>query len=81
MTQNAFDDIAAVETLTGVRFSEMYHRFFAPQLAHAATLLREAHAAGMELDRVKLSDVAAQRTGRSDLLLMYTELSKLHYGE
>jgi hypothetical protein len=58
----------------------MYHRFFAPQLAHAATLLREAHDAGME-PTGKLSDVAAQRTGRSDLLLMYTELSKLHYGE
>ena len=51
-----YEDASTVEQLTGVGFSEVYRRIFAPQMRAAADLLREAQEAGMELERGVLRD-------------------------
>ena len=51
-----YDDIATVEELTGMDFSDLYHRFIAPQIRAAAALLREADNSGTSMRQEDLTD-------------------------
>lgn len=74
-------DAATVEELTGVGFSEVYHRFFAPQMKAAAAMLREARDAGMELDRAQLRDAWDVRMSSDELVALYVADSVLVLGD
>lgn len=76
-----FDDAATVEELTGVGFSEVYRRFFAPQMKAAADLLREAQEAGMELDRAQLRDTWEIHMTAEAIAAVYTAESELVLGD
>lgn len=76
-----FEDASTVEELTGVGFSEMYRRFFAPQIKAAADMLREAREAGVELDRAALRDLWHVRMTRDELAAIYTAESTLVLGD
>lgn len=76
-----YDDAVAVEEMTGVGFSEIYRRCFAPQLAAAAALLREARDAGVELDRAALRDTWDIRMTPAELASLYSADSELVLGD
>jgi len=81
MHPHELEDVRAIEELTGVGFSELYHRHLAPQVHAALQVLNEAREAGMELDRARLRiewDLAASPT---DLESLYAEGSELTLGE
>ncbi len=74
-------DARAIEELTGIGFSELYHRHLAPQLHVAAELLREASDAGMDVTRARLQDGWHLHMSRRELDGLYTESSELILGE
>ena len=76
-----YEDAATVEQLTGVGFSEVYRRYFAPQMRAAADLLREAQEAGMELDRGVLRDTWDVHMTSDELASAYTSESELLLGD
>jgi hypothetical protein len=76
-----FDDASTIEELTGVGFSEVYRRFFAPQMKAAAEMLRDAQEAGLELDRVTLRDVWHVRMSPAELASVYSANSSLVLGD
>ena len=76
-----YDDAVAVEEMTGVGFSEIYRRCFAPQLAAAAVLLREARDSGVELDRAALRDTWDVRMTAAELASVYSAESELVLGD
>lgn len=77
MLPDELDDAATVERLTGVGFSEVYRRHFAPQMRAAAELLRQAQEAGVELDRTRLRDAWAVRMSETELAAVYAAESEL----
>ena len=76
-----YEDVATVEELTGVGFSEVYRRYFATQMKAAADLLRTAHTAGLALDRHVLRDTWDIHMSREDLISLYTSESELSLGD
>jgi len=74
-------DARAVEALTGVGFSEVYHRHFAPQMRAAAQLLQDAQDAGVELNRAVLKDRFELGMSESELVSLYTATSDLILGD
>lgn len=74
-------DASTVEELTGIGFSEVYHRHFAPQMRVAAELLRQARADGVELDRDKVADLWTIHMSAQELKALYTQPSSLVLGE
>ncbi len=76
-----YADVATVEELTGVGFSEVYRRYFATQMKSAADLLRTAHTAGIALDRQNLRDTWDLEMSREDLISLYTSDSELSSGD
>lgn len=76
-----YEDAATVEKLTGVGFSEVYRRHFAPQMKAAADLLREAQEAGMQLNRGVLRDTWDVHMTRDELASVYTSQSELLLGD
>ena len=81
MLPEEFEDASTVEELTGVGFSEVYRRFFAPQMKAAAEILRETQEAGVTLDRASLRDVWHLRMTREELAAIYTAESTLVLGD
>ncbi len=81
MHPHELEDVRAIEELTGVGFSEMYHRHLAPQVHAAAQLLVEVRDAGMELDRARLRTEWDVTSSPADLASLYTEESELTLGE
>lgn len=81
MHPHELEDARTVEELTGVGFSELYHRHLAPQVHAAAGLLREARDAGMELDRSRLRNEWDLTVSSEDLAALYAEESELTLGE
>jgi|GEM_PF-1294893 len=75
------DDVSTVEELTGVGFSEVYHRHFAPQMKSAAELLREASESGMELNRGLLRDVWHVDLTHDQLRAIYSAQSEVLLGD
>ncbi len=49
-------DVRTVEELTGLGFSEVYRRHFAPHMHAAAALLQQLREDGVEIDRRRLRD-------------------------
>lgn len=81
MHPHELEDVRTIEELTGVGFSEMYHRHLAPQVSAAAQVLVEARDAGMELDRARLQsewDLTATAQGIASL---HAEGSELTLGD
>ena len=76
-----YEDASTVEELTGVGFSEVYRRYFAPQMRAAADLLRGAQDAGMELDRGVLRDTWDVHMTSDELASVYTSESELLLGD
>lgn len=76
-----YNDLATVEELTGVGFSEVYRRYFAAQIRAAADLLRNAHDAGIALDRNTLRDTWDIHMTPDELASIYTAESELSSGE
>lgn len=76
-----YADASTVEELTGVGFSEVYHRFFAPQMRAAAQMLREVQDAGVELDRAVLRDTWDVHMSTEELTSVYTAESVLTLGD
>jgi len=76
-----YEDASTVEQLTGVGFSELYRRYFAPQMKAAAHLLREAQDAGMDLDRGVLRDTWHVHMTSDQLTSIYTRESELVLGD
>ena len=76
-----YADVATVEELTGVGFSEVYRRYFATQMKAAADLLRTAHTAGIALNRQNLRDTWDVHMSREDLISLYTSESELSLGD
>jgi hypothetical protein len=81
MLPDELADAATVEQLTGVGFSEVYRRHFAPQMRAAAELLRQAEAAGLGLDRARWHDVWSVRVTDADLDAIYGADSELRLGD
>jgi len=81
MLPTELDDVSTVEELTGVGFSEVYHRHFAPQMKAAAELLREASESGMELNRGLLRDVWHVDLTQAQLRSIYTAESEVLLGD
>jgi hypothetical protein len=81
MLPDELEDAATVERLTGVGFSEVYRRHFAPQMRAAAELLRQAQDSGMELDRARLRDAWAVRMSEAELAAVYGAESELRLGD
>lgn len=75
------EDIAVVEELTGVGFSELYRRFFAHQVSAAANVLREAREAGVELDRAQLRDTWDVHMSAESIASIYLAESELEIGD
>lgn len=75
-----FDDAATIEELTGIGFSEVYRRFFAPHMRAAADLLRAAQDAGMALDRRSLTDVWQVHMSADELTAVFTAESQVELG-
>lgn len=80
MTPDELHDAKEFEELTGVGFSELYHRHLAPQVHAALALLRDARAAGMELDRARLRDRWDLQADPAQLTALYAEESGLELG-
>lgn len=80
MTPDELHDAKELEQLTAVGFSELYHRHLAPQVHAALALLRDARAAGMELDRARLRDRWDLHVGPAQLAALYAEESGLELG-
>lgn len=76
-----YADAATVEDLTGLGFSEVYRRFFAPQMRAAAELLRAAEESGMALDRRLLFDHWSPGMSAQELATIYTTPSQLVRGD
>ncbi len=74
-------DARVVEALTGVGFSEVYHRHFAPQMRAAAQLLQDARDCGVELNRSLLKDHWDLDMSKSELTSLYAASSELVLGE
>ena len=81
MHPNELEDVRTIEDLTGVGFSEMYHRHLAPQVSAAAQLLVEARDAGMKLDRSRLKSEWDLTATAQDIASLYAEDSELTLGE
>ena len=81
MLPEELSDARVVEALTGLGFSEVYHRHFAPQMRAAAQLLREAHESGMTLDRSQLRDIWVLDLPAQDLADVYSAASELAVGD
>jgi hypothetical protein len=81
MHPNELEDVRTIEELTGVGFSEMYHRHLAPQVHAAAQLLVEARDDGVELDRARLRTEWDLSTSAEELVALYGEESELTLGE
>lgn len=76
-----YGDAATVEEITGVGFSEIYRRCFAPQMRAAAAVLLEAREAGVELNRAALRDVWDVSITGDQLKSLYTAQSELRIGD
>lgn len=76
-----YGDAATVEEITGVGFSEIYRRCFAPQMKAAAALLIEMREAGVELDRASLREVWDVGITDDELRSLYTAQSELKVGD
>jgi len=76
-----YEDASTVEELTGVGFSEVYRRYFAPSMRAAAALLREAQQSGMDLDRAMLRDTWDVHMTRNELASVYATESELLLGD
>jgi glycogen synthase len=81
MLPHEVEDVRTIESLTGVGFSELYHRHLAPQVHAAAELLRATRDAGMELDRARLRTEWSIAASADDLAALYREESELTLGE
>jgi hypothetical protein len=81
MLPDELSDARAVEALTGLGFSEVYHRHFAPQMRAAAQLLREVQESGMTLDRSQLRDIWVLDLPAQDLAAVYSATSELAVGD
>lgn len=81
MHPHELDDVRTIENLTGVGFSEMYHRHLAPQVNAAAQLLVEARDAGMELDRSRLKTEWDLTATAAEIASRYVAESELALGE
>lgn len=81
MQPDELADVVAVEELTGVGFSEVYRRYFAPQMKAAADLLRETQAAGVEINRSRIRDVWYPQIGADEMRSVYAASSELMLGE
>jgi predicted dehydrogenase len=81
MTPDELKDMRELEQLTGVGFSELYHRHLAPRVHTALALLRDARAAGMELDRARLRDHWDLHADPAQLAALYAEKSELALGD
>jgi hypothetical protein len=76
-----YADASTVEELTGMGFSEVYRRFFAPQMRAAADMLRAAQESGMALDRRPLLDRWNPGMTADELVAIYTAPSRLDLGD
>ncbi len=74
-------DARVVEALTGVGFSEVYHRHFAPQMRAAAQLLQDARNSGVELNRSLLRDHWDLDMSESEMTSLYAASSELILGD
>lgn len=81
MLPDELSDARAVEALTGLGFSEVYHRHFAPQMRAAAQLLREVQESGMTLDRSQVRDIWVLDLPAQDLAAVYSAASELADGD
>lgn len=81
MHPHELEDVRTIEDLTGVGFSEMYHRHLAPRVSAAAQLLVEARDAGMELDRSRLESEWDLAATAEDIASLSVEESELTLGE
>jgi len=81
MHPHELEDVRTIEHLTGVGFSEMYHRHLAPQVSAAAQLLVEARDAGMELDRARLRSEWDLTATAQDIASLYAKESELTLGD
>ncbi len=81
MHPHELDAVRTIEDLTGVGFSEMYHRHLAPRVNAAAQLLLEARDAGMELDRSRLESEWDLAATAEDIASLSAEESELTLGE
>jgi len=81
MHPHELDDVRTIEELTGVGFSQLYHRHLAPQVHAAAQLLLDARDAGLQLDRTRLLTEWDLTTSPSELFALYGEESELSLGE
>jgi hypothetical protein len=76
-----YSDVATVEELTGVGFSEVYRKYFASQMKAAADLLRNAQTAGIALDRTTLRDTWDIHMTPEDIRSLYASESELSLGD
>ncbi len=81
MLPDELEDAATVEELTGVGFTEVYRRHFAPQMKAAAELLLEVREAGVELNRAVLRDTWDIHMGAGEVAAIYTAPSEMTRGQ
>ncbi len=81
MLPDEIADARLVESLTGLGFSEVYHRHFAPQMRAAAQILQEVQESGVELNRSLLKDHWDLDMSQSKLTCLYAAKSELTVGD
>jgi hypothetical protein len=80
MLPSELADVQALEELTGMGLSEIFHRQFAPQLHAAVMVLRDAKKSGLELDRARLRFEWVLSMSPIQIRAIYTRTSELVLG-
>lgn len=81
MLPEELEAVSAVEELTGLGFSELYHRHFAPQVQAAVEMLHEVQDAGVELNRATLRDTWVIHMSQEELAAVYSAGSSFVLGD